>query len=106
MMRMAGRTKKCCFRDCDSSSKSHKSLRFFGFRKHDYKIWVMACGNEKLKDFSEYTLTKYHHYVCEKHFETHDYVQMIYPFIKSSPLRQTAIPREHINGKFLIIKHC
>lgn len=89
--------KKCSFSGCESSSLEDSSLRFFSFSIPNVGEWVTACGDESLRQLRKNVLLR-HRYVCAKHFCKDDYVYSIYPFIKTSRLKPSAVPKISVEG--------
>ena len=88
--------KKCVFKNCSNRSDRNPNKKFFYFRKHDYPLWIDACENTMLKDYSINTLTR-HISVCSDHFSINDFTRIFSPF--KTKLKPTAIP--HGPGKRL-----
>ena len=92
------RSKTCRFVNCKNNSTENPNLKFFHFPLNNVENWRRACQNDSIKNLTKNTLNRFH-YVCEKHFEKFDYVNILSPY--KNKLKPGAVPgiSQHCDGK-------
>ena len=88
---MSTKFKACSFKDCNSNTEEHPSLRFYNFPVRSVSLlekWINACDN-KLEKFPRFTFKS--RYVCSKHFGNSDYLHAIAEF--RGKLKKDVVPK-------------
>ena len=85
---MARIRRKCSFPECENSTFQNKNVRFFVFRKHDFKVWCKACNI----DLNTFRLTQ-KRAICEQHFSKYDLKKTLTPYKSTSTLKENVIPK-------------